>query len=151
MKTTTYLNDIGKSINFFQRDRNTFYSILNAPIHGISQKQILLSACSATMRSSDDILKDYLGKRMLSQRDVRIIQKIGSLLKLAKAISYGSIGDFSPKKIVLTDTKLIVPMKSDRMIHFTKDQFAYRQQDFRRTFGVTPEFILETKTEKENF
>lgn len=142
MKTTTYLNDIGKSINFFQRDRNTFYSILNAPIHGISQRQILLSASSATMSSSDDILKEYLGKRLLTQRDLRIIRKIGLILKLAKAVAYGALEEFDPKGIVLSKNKLTIPLKSQTMIHFAKDQFAYNHQDFRRTFEVIPEFVL---------
>lgn len=142
MKTATYLNDIGKSINFFQRDRNTFYSILNAPIHGISQKQILLAASSATVRSSDDILKDHLGKRMLSQRDIRVIRKVGLILKLAKAIAYGTISKFDAKGISLTNSKLIIPLENEMMIHFTKEQFAYFHQDFKRTFGITPEFVI---------
>lgn len=142
MKTTTYLHDIGKSINFFQRDRNTFYSILNAPIHGISQKQILLAASSATMNSSDDILKDYLGKRLLTQRDIRVIQKIGLILKLARAVAYGTLDDFSPKGMTLQKTQLLIPLKDPEMIRFTREQFDYHQAEFRRTFGVQPEFVL---------
>lgn len=141
MKTTTYLHDIGKSINFFQRDRNTFYSILNAPIHGISQKQILLAACSATMNSSDDILKDYLGRQLLTQRDIRVIQKIGLILKLASAIAYGTLDDYSAKGMSLTKKQLLIPLKDAEMIHFTQEQFGYHQAEFRRTFGVQPEFV----------
>lgn len=142
MKTTTYLHDIGKSINFFQRDRNTFYSILNAPIHGISQKQILLAASGATMNSSDDILKDYLAKRLLTPRDIRVIRKLGLILKLANAIAYGTLEQYAPKAVSLNKNQLLIPLKDEQMIHFAREEFAYNQADFRRTFGVQPEFVL---------
>lgn len=142
MKTTTYLHDIGKSINFFQRDRNTFYSILNAPIHGISQKQILMAASSATMSSSDDILKEYLANQLLTQRDVRVIRKLGLILKLAQSIVYGTIGDVNPDNMTLTKTKLVIPMTFEADIMFTKEKFSYNQSEFRRTFGVFPEFVI---------
>lgn len=144
MKTTTFLHDIGKSINFFQRDRNTFYSILNAPIHGISQKQILLAASSATMSSSDDILKEYLANQLLTQRDVRISRKLGLILKLSQAIVYGSVSDLTLDGMTLTKSKLLIPMASEQEIMFTKEQFAFNQSEFRRTFNVTPEFFQVT-------
>ena len=142
MKTTTYLHDIGKSINFFQRDRNTFYSILNAPIHGISQKQILLAASSATVSSSDDILKENLANQLLTQHDVRLIRKMGLILKLSQAIVYGTAHDISLDNMTLTRTKLVIPVETEQDILFTKEKFSYSLQDFRRTFGITPEFKL---------
>lgn len=145
MKTTTYLHDIGKSINFFQRDRNTFYSILNAPIHGISQKQILLAASSATVSSSDDLLKEYLGNRLLTQRDIRIIRKLGMILKLTQAIAYGSLDGALPSPVSQVKNKLIIPMESQTQALFAKEEFSYHQSEFRRIFGLIPEFA-ETKS-----
>lgn len=148
MKTTTYLHDIGKSINFFQRDRNTFYSILNAPIHGISQKQILLAASSATMSSTDDILKEFLGNQLLNQRDIRVIRKLGLILKLSQAIVYSSLSDGILENMTLTKSKLVIPMASMNEIMFAKEKFSYNQSEFRRTFGVYPDFIEVSKDEE---
>lgn len=143
MKTTTYLHDIGKSINFYQKDRNTFYSILNAPIHGLSQRQILLAASSATMTSSDDILKEYLGKHLLTQRDVRVIRKLGLILKLAQSIVYGSISELGKDSFHVEDGKLIIRLSTPQETYFARDKFSYHQAEFKRTFGLAPEFVAE--------
>lgn len=141
MKTTTFLHDIGKNINFFQRDRNTFYSILNAPIHGLSQKQILLAACSATSGSSDDILKEYLGKRLLTQRDIRVIRKLGLILKLAKAISYASASNPAPLEMNLTKSKLEIYLPDQITIQFAREDFSFHSHEFRSSFGVALDFF----------
>lgn len=142
MKTTTYLHDIGKNINFFQRDRNTFYSILNAPIHGLSQRQILLAASSATMSSSDDILKEYLAKQLLTPRDIRVIHKLGLILKLAQAVVYACISYPSAEDIRLEKTRLLITMSTEQETHFAAEQFSYNLQEFKRTFNVLPEFVV---------
>lgn len=140
MKTTTYLHDIGKSINFYQKDRNTFYSILNAPIHGLSQKQILLAASSATMTSSDDILKEYLGKHLLTQRDIRIIRKLGLILKLSQSIIYGSVSEIGKDNFRVDNKRLIITLSTKQETFFAREQFSYNLSEFKRTFGLTPYF-----------
>lgn len=140
MKTTTYLHDIGKNINFYQRDRNTFYSILNAPIHGLSQRQILMAASSATMSSSDDILKEYLGKHILTQRDLRLIRKLGLILKLSQSIVYGSTSMLNDRSFRVEGEKLMIRLSTEQETFFAKDKFSYNQSEFKRNFGLIPEF-----------
>lgn len=148
-KTATYLNDLGKNINFFQRDRNTFYSILNAPINGISQKQILLAACIATSPSADDILKEYLAKKMLTPRDISTIRKLGLLLKLAKAIAYGQLG-YQPPKMTMKDGKLIITLANQREVTFATDHFSYHQNFFSRIMNCDVAFRSQSEESRDS-
>lgn len=139
LKTASYLHDLGRSINFFQKDRNTFYSILNAPIHGISQKQILLAASVASHSSAGDILKDYLGKKLLTSRDLRVIRKLGLILKLAEAIHYGNLGS-SRLSLKRKDGKLFINLPSRNRAVFSKEQFSFMDSSFRSSFNLQLEF-----------
>lgn len=139
LKTAAYLHDIGKSINFYQRDRNTFYSILNAPIHGVSQKQILISASAATLYNSDDILKDFLNKKLLNQKDIHIIEKIGLIIKIVNAIIYGTVEDISISDIKINKNKLQLFVKTDSDLLFMGEELEYYLGHFRRVFRLNLE------------
>lgn len=139
LKTAAYLHDIGKSINFYQRDRNTFYSILNAPIHGVSQKQILISASAATLYNSDDILKDFLNKKLLVQKDIHVIEKIGLIIKIVNAIIYGTVEDIAISDIKLSKNKLQLFVKTDSDLMFMKEELEYYLGHFRRVFRLNLE------------
>lgn len=112
LKTATYLYDIGTNINYFQRDRNTFYSILNAPINGLSQKQILMAASCASVFSANDLLKEFFNKKILSSRDMKIIEMLGILIKIAEAINHGVSDNTFIKSISMSDSTMIMEVKS---------------------------------------
>ena len=135
LKTATYLYDIGTNINFFQRDRNTFYSILNAPINGLSQKQILMAASSASVFSANDLLKEFFNKKILSMRDMKIIEMLGILIKIAEALNHGVSDETKITKITLTDTSMIMECttltdpifkQEELKVHLSKFKFIYR-------------------------
>lgn len=143
LKVATYLYDLGNNINYFQKDRNTFYSILNAPINGLNQKQILIAASIATLYNSDDILKDYLNKKILNRNNILEIEKSGLILKLGVAICYGLNNDIRITDIKKTENLLEISVASKIELLFLNDELSYLQQHFMRVFG----FNVKVKTQ----
>lgn len=143
LKTAAYLNDIGKNINFYQRDRNTFYSILNAPIHGLSQKQILIAASAATLFNSDDILKEYLNKQILDQKDIRIIEKIGLIIMVVKAIVYGAVDDIAITDAKIVKNRFVIHVKTASDPMFMAEQLEYYLTHFKRVFHLSLEVVTD--------
>lgn len=136
LKTATYLFDIGTNINYFQRDRNTFYSILNAPINGLSQKQILMAASSASIFSANDLLKEFFNKKILSTRDIKVIEMLGILIKIAEALNHGVSDETTIRKIELTETAMIMEVHTKLDPIFKKDELKNYLSRFRYLYKM---------------
>lgn len=144
LKTATYLYDLGNNINYYQKDRNTFYSILNAPINGLNQKQILMAASIATVYNSDDILKEYLNKKILSTKDLIIIEKLGLLLKVGKAITYGLTSEIKILSVDIIDKNFLIKIKTKNKLLFLNEQLNFIKYDFKRVFKLNLEVEVTT-------
>ena len=142
LKTATYLFDIGTSINYFQRDRNTFYTILNSPINGLGQKQILMAASAASVFSAHDILKDFFNRKMLSKRDLEVIEMLGILIKISQAINLGVSGDTFIKNIELKDKNLNVYCKSKNNYSFKLREIRNYKNRFRYLYNLNLNIIF---------
>jgi exopolyphosphatase/guanosine-5'-triphosphate,3'-diphosphate pyrophosphatase len=136
LKTAAYLYDIGTSLNYFQRDRNTFYSILNAPINGISQKQILMAAAAATTTSNNDILRDYFSRKMLTDRDIATIEKLGMLIKAAEAINHGRLSSTRITSCVAGEKALEITASVAEDPRFKEEELASLSYQFRKAVGL---------------
>jgi len=136
LKTAAYLYDIGTSLNYFQRDRNTFYSILNAPINGISQKQILMAAATATTTSNNDILRDYFSRKMLTDRDIATIEKLGMLIKAAEAINHGRLSSTKITSCVAGEKALEITASVAEDPRFKEEEIASLSYQFRKAVGL---------------
>jgi len=136
LKTAAYLYDIGTSLNYFQRDRNTFYSILNAPINGISQKQILMAAAAATTTSNNDILRDYFSRKMLTDRDIATIEKLGMLIKTAEAINHGRLSSTRITSCTVSEKALEITASVAEDPRFKEEELASLSYQFRKAIGL---------------
>lgn len=136
LKTASYLYDLGTSINYFQRDRNTFYSILNAPINGLSQKQILMAASTASVFSANDILRDFYNRKMLSARDLKVIEKLGILIKLAEAINFGVSGETRIRDVDITDTTFVIHCETAKDPLFKRQELQFYGGRFKSIYGL---------------
>lgn len=142
LKTATYLFDIGTNINYFQRDRNTFYSILNAPINGLGQKQILMAASAASVFSAHDILKDFFNRKMLSRKDLKVIEMLGILIKVSQAINLGVSGETFIKKIDISDSDINVYCKSKYNYSFKLKEIRNYKNRFRYLYKLNLNIIF---------
>lgn len=136
LKTATYLFDLGTSINYFQRDRNTFYSILNAPINGLSQKQILMAASCASVFSANDLLKEFYNKKILTPRDMRTIEMLGILIKIAEAINFGVSNEVTLKKVYTTEDALVVEAHTKADPLFKREELKNYLSKFRYLYKI---------------
>ncbi len=143
LKAATYLYDIGTSINYFQRDRNTFYSILNAPINGLSQKQILMAASCASVFSANDLLKEFFNKKILSSRDVKIIEMLGILIKIAEALNHGVSAETEIKNIIITDTTMTIFVKTSADPIFKKEELRAYYNRFKYLYKLSLDVRFE--------
>ncbi len=142
LKSASYLFDLGTSINYFQRDRNTFYSILNSPINGLSQKQILMAASTASVFSAHDILKEFFNKKMLGRKDLKVIEMLGILLKLGEAINLGVSGETFVRKIDIVDTNINIYCKTKHNPNFKLKEINNYKSRFRYLYKLNLNVIF---------
>lgn len=136
LKTATYLYDLGTSLNYYQRDRNTFYNILNSPINGISQKQILMSASAATLNSNNDLLREFFNKKVLTVRDLGLIEKLGILVKISEALNLGKLKSTRILEVQFTEKAMVLSVEVSEDPMFKREDLGYLTYSFRRIYGI---------------
>jgi exopolyphosphatase/guanosine-5'-triphosphate,3'-diphosphate pyrophosphatase len=150
LKTATYLYDLGTSLNYYQRDRNTFYNILNSPINGISQKQILMAASAATLNSNNDLLREFFNKKVLTTRDIGLIEKLGILVKIAEALNLGKLRSTKILDVEFTEKAMLLNVEVSEDPMFKREDLGYLTYSFRRIYGIDLKinFIMASPAEK---
>jgi len=94
LKVAALLHDIGISISYYDHDMHSFYMILNSRLNGLSHREILIIALTAALHHNGKAKKVLLGKygAILSQQDIKTIQKLSLFLKIAECLDRSETG-----------------------------------------------------------
>lgn len=114
IKTATLLHDCGISINYYNHHRHSFYVILHSHINGLSHKELLISAAIAASHRFNSYqlpLPQYTS--ILSQIDLKSINRIGTLLKLAEGLDRSLVGAVKDLDIEFDDETVKIMVYSD--------------------------------------
>jgi exopolyphosphatase/guanosine-5'-triphosphate,3'-diphosphate pyrophosphatase len=87
IKTAALLHDAGINISYYNHHRHSFYMILNSSIHGVSHKELLMSAFVAALYRKDDFkinTNEYM--MLLNNGDVALIRQLSVLLKICEGL-----------------------------------------------------------------
>ncbi|HBI27152.1 MAG TPA: hypothetical protein DDY25_05440, partial [Peptococcaceae bacterium] len=91
IKAACMLHDAGIAINFYQQNEHLMYTFLNSEINGLSHREIVMSAYIAAYRyNHHSPLLRY--KPLLDEDDVRVIQEIRVLLRIARCLDRSMSG-----------------------------------------------------------
>ncbi len=88
LKVAAALHDAGRQIDFYNYEKHSGYTILNANIYGLSHRDTVLAAFVAANTSMEDINPaDWIKYRdLVSDDDVEAVRKMGVMLRIADSL-----------------------------------------------------------------
>lgn len=93
IKTAAILHDCGIVIRYYDHHKHSFYALLNSEIHGLTHRELVLSAYIAAVSSKDEYkinLTKY--KALIDKKDVELIKRISILLRIARSLDRSMSG-----------------------------------------------------------
>lgn len=93
LKTAAMLHDCGMSIRYYDHHKHSFYIMLNSEINGLSHKELIMSAYTASAHRSNAFDVDvFQFHSIISKLDLIQVEKIGVLLRIAEALDKSMSG-----------------------------------------------------------
>lgn len=91
LKTAALLHDSGIRISYYDHHAHSFYIIANSKINGLSHKEQLMAAYIAALHRKNDFKID-LNKyeKIITEKDIEIIQKLSILLRICESLDSGA-------------------------------------------------------------
>lgn len=112
--TASLLHDSGIIINYYNHHRNSFYVILNAPIYGLTHKELLMSAYIASFHRKKKGENGFqLYESILNKEDIYIIHTVSLLLRLAESLDKSMSNIVSDLCVTIQKDTVIIKISAD--------------------------------------
>lgn len=103
-----FLHDAGINIDFYNRDRHTYYLITNARLNGLTHREIVMAALIASKFSGDKLKNHYLKHSdIVFKEDYKALKKLVVILTVCDKLDRSKSG-------VIKDVACSI--KSDRVV-----------------------------------
>jgi len=87
------LHDVGINIDFYNRDKHTYYIITNCRINGLSHRDIALTAIIASGFTGDKLKYHYMKHTdLLSKEDYKAVKKLMAILTICDKLDRSKSG-----------------------------------------------------------
>jgi exopolyphosphatase/guanosine-5'-triphosphate,3'-diphosphate pyrophosphatase len=109
LRIAARLHDIGRAIHSGESHRHTFYLMVHVLLPGLTHKQRLLAALLASYKSSkrmQQLVAPY--ESMVSEGDLQMVEQLGLLLLLARALDRTESGQVSEVQLVRQNESLLL-------------------------------------------
>ncbi|WP_286887215.1 Ppx/GppA phosphatase family protein [Aneurinibacillus sp. UBA3580] len=103
------LHDIGRMINIGEWNQHTFYLMVNVFLPGLTHKQRLLAALIASYKGSkrmQRLVAPY--ESMVSEADLQMVEQLGLLLLMARALDRTESQQISDVKLLCSDGVVVL-------------------------------------------
>jgi len=141
LKTAALLNDCGKTINFYNYHKHTFYMMANLPINGLSHKELIMAAYTMmfSVKENFDVEKSPYVK-LLTKEDKYIIQRLGIILRLAECLDKKRNGNITKVECELKSDYLFIQLLSKGTTEGEQKEVKDIGAYFSKVFGKTLQF-----------
>jgi exopolyphosphatase/guanosine-5'-triphosphate,3'-diphosphate pyrophosphatase len=94
LKIAASLHDSGMRIRHYNRQKHSWYAILNGAIFGATHREIVLAAFVAGCHRKEEINQaDWIRFRdIVSEEDIDVVRKLGVLLRIAESLDRSGAG-----------------------------------------------------------
>ena len=94
LRIAALMHDSGRRIKFYDKNRHTFYFILNSNLYGVSHRDIVLSAFIAQGSRSDEFNMAEWNKYrdLLHEEDLVAVMKLSVILRIAESLDRSMSG-----------------------------------------------------------
>lgn len=131
------LHRTGANINYYQSKRHTRYWIMNAPIRGLTHRQLALCAMLASYSTKSRKQKmSAVHKDILLASDEEWIHKLGSLVQLAIALDASETGVVKELKAHRHGSNLDLTLKGNQPLIAGLEDLDNALKAFRNAWGL---------------
>lgn len=136
--TASLLYRLGVSVHYYQYQKHTFYMMTHSRIDGLSHREILLCALIASYKSKSHCKKLAAAYRdLVSQHDLQIAMKLGSMLQLAIALDRSETQPISNLEIEFVQNEMKLSLQTTHSIAIERKALEAVEKDFRKAWGLT--------------
>ncbi|MEA4924073.1 MAG: exopolyphosphatase [Syntrophomonadaceae bacterium] len=134
VKTASMLHDAGIAINFYQQNEHLIYTLLNSEIHGLSHREIVMSAYIAAFHCNNHSPLVPRYKSLLYEDDVQAIRGIGVLLRIARSLDRSMSGMITDVLCDIREDKAIIKTFAKGSIDLEIADALRYCEDFKKAF-----------------
>ncbi|NLL89145.1 MAG: Ppx/GppA family phosphatase [Firmicutes bacterium] len=131
------LHEIGSVIDVEGRDKHTLYMLLNAPVHGLTHRERVITAYVAA--SHDDLylanIDQYAEHGPLLSDDIDLIKKLAILLQIAHALDRGQTGIVTRINAEVLEDKCLITIRAKSHAELEINDARRRENAFAKFFG----------------
>lgn len=136
LKTGSMLHDCGVSINYLHHHKHSFYIILNSYINKLTHKELLMSAAIASYHRFNDFqISICQYSCTMNKLDLKHINLIGILLKIAEGLDRTLSGSVEDIKVIIDDEHVQILLYSQLDLSVEIHQALRAQEAFEEFYG----------------
>lgn len=141
LKTASILHDIGTNINFYGKQKHSFYMFLNSSLKGLSHKELLMAAfVNIAIHKENLNINNSAYSKLLDKNDIDTIHKLGVIIKLAKSFDRKMDGNIEDIQCQINTNTVFIKTKSkvnaDLEITTALKASSYFQKVFNKTLFI---------------
>jgi exopolyphosphatase/guanosine-5'-triphosphate,3'-diphosphate pyrophosphatase len=143
--TASMLFRIGAGIDYYQYSKHTFYLMTNVHLNGLSHREIILAAGIASYKSRGAARLLHLKYRpILTEEDVEVICRLGTLLELAVALDRSEAQSVTKLDVEQKNARLLLkPRYSAGSLEVERKEIDVLAGDFKKAWKLTPVLVAE--------
>lgn len=133
MKTCAMLHESGVAINHLERERHSFYMIMNADLYGLTPRELILSAYAASMDRKlklNDSWKAY--ESLLLPEDKQAVRMLSLLLRLAIALDRTKNSAVRSVRCVINTHDVVLHVQADSSLMLELSEAYALRTGFRK-------------------
>ena len=94
LKVASMLHDCGKRIKYYNHQRHSWYTVLNATLYGVTHREIVMAAFTACCHNKEDVnAYDWARYRdIVNEEDLEVVKKLGVMLRIAESLDRAGAG-----------------------------------------------------------
>ncbi|MBM7565425.1 Ppx/GppA phosphatase family protein [Paenibacillus sacheonensis] len=134
------LHRIGASIDYYDYKRHTFYLMVNSRLNGLSHRELLICSMIASYKSKNRTKQNAaLYRPLLSDEDIAVVCKLGTLLQLAIALDRSETQAIGKLVVETNDGKLrLHAVRASGSLDVERKEVEAQAGDFKKLWGLTP-------------
>ncbi|WP_123039533.1 Ppx/GppA phosphatase family protein [Cohnella candidum] len=139
LDTAARLYKIGAAIDLNDCADHTFYMLMHTHWNGLSHREILLTAATASFRGINALKRNLAPYRpILEENDTETAAKLGSLLQLAIALDRSESQSIRSLSADAVKNKLVLTADAEHALSLERMEVESLSKDFKKIWGLTP-------------
>lgn len=143
LKVAAYLHESGKSVNYYNYPKHSGYIIRNAPINGLSHRDIVIASFVTANTSMEDINAADWSRYscFLTDEDIEVVKKMGTILRIAEALDRSRTGSVVGINCDILGDSVIMKTELNGEADLELASAMELSADFRRVFKKNLEIL----------